>query len=61
MEIQDPTIERLIELPEVAAGLGWSTDRLYRAVRAGEVPHLRTGRRIWFSPIALQRWQQGTK
>lgn len=36
--------------------LGVGRAAIYRAVRTGDVPHRRIGKRVLFSRRALQRW-----
>ncbi len=46
----------LLNADEAAAMLGVGRGSIYSAVRRGEVPHRRIGRKVLFSRRALQRW-----
>ncbi len=59
--MEEQKIERLIPARVAAPGLGLTEAQLYHYVRTGQLPCVRLGRRVLFSPIALQRWQQGVK
>ena len=49
--------ERLaVGLAEAAEMLGVGRSTLHRMVRAGEIPHVRIGRRIIFPMAALNAW-----
>ena len=49
--------ERLaVGLAEAAELLGVGRSTLHRMVRAGEIPHVRIGRRIIFPMAALNAW-----
>lgn len=43
-------------VPEVAGLLGLTTVRVYELVRAGQVPHIRRGRRVLIPTEAWSRW-----
>ncbi len=60
-EQKSEVIERLIPARVAAPGLGLTEAQVYHYVRTGQLPCVRLGRRVLFSPSALQRWQQGTK
>lgn len=49
---------RTLTVPEVAETLGISTDSVYLAIRRGEIPALRLGRRLLVPREAIDRLLQ---
>ncbi len=47
---------RLLEVQDVADYLGVRTDRVYREVRAGRLPHIRLGRAVRFRRESIEAW-----
>lgn len=45
-----------ITVKELAKYLGVHTDTIYDLVKAGKIPHIRLGRRIYFSQEAIDDW-----
>lgn len=50
----NPTLA--VRLPEAALLLSVSKRHLWGLVKSGAIPHFRLGRRILFSPSALESW-----
>jgi excisionase family DNA binding protein len=51
--------ERLLTVAQLAAHWGWSQQKIRALVRAGEIPHLRLGRRhnsIHFRESVIDAW-----
>jgi excisionase family DNA binding protein len=46
----------VMKVSEVAQLLGVSDDSIYRAVRLGQLPHRRLGRRIVFHRPTIEAW-----
>ena len=51
-----PMLPRLLNAREVADATGLSLARLYELTRAGSIPHVRIGRSVRYSALALCRW-----
>lgn len=51
-------MEDLIDVPEVARRLHISKSYVFELARAHRMPAVRIGKRILFSPSALERWIQ---
>jgi excisionase family DNA binding protein len=51
-----PVSPLLVDLVTAAAMLSISERLLHAKVKAGEVPHVRIGNRVLFSPAALDAW-----
>lgn len=51
-------MEDLIDVPEVARRLHISRSYVFELARARRMPAIRIGKRILFSPSALERWIQ---
>ncbi len=49
-------MEKLLSERQAAALLGISTRHLFGLRKRGEVPYVRLGGRVLYSPEALQRW-----
>ena len=49
----------LLTIPEVAARIGWPTDKCYRYVQAGIIPSVSKGRRRYVHEAELLAWQEG--
>lgn len=49
----------VLTVPEAAKLLRVGRNGLYEAIRRGEVPHRRIGRKILFSQTAVMRWLEG--
>ena len=49
-------MERLLKEREAAALLGISDRHLFSLRKRGEVPYIRLGGRVLYSPEALQKW-----
>jgi Helix-turn-helix domain len=54
METPDPTTKPTLSVDETRAILGWSRSSAYDAVRTGQIPSFRIGRRF-FIPTARLR------
>ncbi len=54
----EPTRLEVLRVPEAARLLGVSRDALYEAIKRGEVPHRRIGRRILLCKEVLLEWFQ---
>ena len=48
-----------LTVAETAARLGLGRNATYEAIRRGEIPALRVGRRLLVPVAALDRWLQG--
>ncbi len=51
-----PVSRLLLDPPEAAASLGLSERTLWSLTQSGEIPSLKIGRLVRYSPAALQRW-----
>ena len=49
-------MEKLLSVTEVAAVLGYSRHWVYVRTRSGELPSVKAGGRLRFSPSAIQAW-----
>ena len=49
----------LLTIPEVAARIGWPTDKCYRYVQAGIIPSVSKGRRRYVHEAELLACQEG--
>lgn len=54
MTIPNPEDVPLIDVPEAASWLGIGRTACYEAIRRGEIPHLRLGRRIFVPTAAIR-------
>lgn len=54
-----PTLTMTVD--EAAALIGVSRNTLYEAIRRGEVPHLRMGRRIIIPKARFDEWLAGSR
>ncbi|MSQ35345.1 MAG: DNA-binding protein [Dehalococcoidia bacterium] len=50
------TEKLLLEINEAAQAVGLSGETLRRAIKAGELPHLRCGRAIRIPAVSLRQW-----
>lgn len=50
-----PTSDRWLSVDEYAVRLHVDRQTVYRALKRGEIPHRRTGRKISISPAALEQ------
>ena len=46
----------LVSVGHAAAQMSISTRKLWNMTKAGEVPHVRIGRRVMYRPEALRAW-----
>jgi excisionase family DNA binding protein len=51
-DAKDEVQRRTYTVPEAAAVAGWGIMAVYRGVKAGTVPHIRSGRRICIPKFA---------
>jgi len=51
----------LLDAHEAARTLRLSERTLWARTKAGEIPHVRIGRRVLYSPAALERWLAGLR
>ena len=51
----------LLDAHEAARALRLSERTLWARTKAGEIPHVRIGRRVLYSPAALERWVAGLR
>jgi excisionase family DNA binding protein len=51
----------LLDAHEAARALRLSERTLWARTKAGEIPHVRIGRRVLYSPAALERWLAGLR
>ena len=61
--ISDPlpyVVEHVLNAEEVARLLGLSRGTVYEAMRTGEIPSLRVGRRLLVPTHALRAWLRGS-
>ena len=49
----------LISAHSAGVMLGLSRDTVYRLARRGQIPCVRMGGRVRFSPVALKEWSEG--
>ena len=54
-ETQQPTLRRILTMPEAAEFLRVSERTLWARVQAGEVPHFRVGKQYRFSRERLEQ------
>lgn len=47
---------RLLDVNDVAAALGVSSDWIYAEVRADRIPHIRLGRNVRFRAAIIEDW-----
>jgi len=58
---QPTTAPLLLDAHEAARSLRLSERTLWARTKAGEIPHVRIGRRVLYSPAALERWLAGLR
>jgi len=61
MEATEKTERITLDVPEVARRLGISRAAAYYAVKRGQIPHLKIGKRILIPRAALDRFLAGAE